>query len=198
MKNIVIIGCGGHSNSCIEILESEKKFSIYGFVCKDKKRNYSGYKILGDDKILKSLKKKCKNALIGIGQIKNYKKRLALFNLLKKEGYNLPTVISKYSLVSKKSKIFEGTIIMKGAIINKNVEIGKNCIINTGAIIEHDSKVGSNCHVSTGAIINGGSKVGNNCFIGSGSVVSENVKIPNNQIIPSMTRVTKRYFLTKK
>ena len=38
MKNIVIIGCGGHSNSCIEILESNKNFSIYGFVCKDKKK----------------------------------------------------------------------------------------------------------------------------------------------------------------
>lgn len=195
MKKIIIIGCGGHANSCIEILETEKKFSILGLVCESKKKNYSEYKILGNDKKLRFLQKKCKNALIGIGQIKNYKKRYNLFKTLKKEGYNLPTIISKYSLVSKNSKIHEGTIVMKGVIINKNTEIGKNCIINTGAIIEHDVKIGSNSHISTGVILNGGSTVGNNCFIGSGSVINENVKIPSNQIIPSMTKVTKKFFL---
>ena len=64
------------------------------------KKKYSGYKILGNDKKLKLIKKKCKNALIGIGQIHNYKKRLKLFNLLKKEGFNLPTIISKYAPAS--------------------------------------------------------------------------------------------------
>ena len=196
MKKIIVLGCGGHANSCIEILETEKKFLIFGLICKNKKK-YSGYKILGDDKKLKLIKKKCKNALIGIGQIHNYKKRLMLFNLLKKEGFNLPTIISKYSIVSKKSKILEGTIVMKGVVINKNVEIGRNCIINTGAIIEHDAIIGSNCHVSTGAIVNGGSTIGNNCFIGSGSVINESVKIPDNQIIPSMTKVTKKYLFKK-
>ena len=198
MKDIIILGCGGHANSCIEILESEKKFNVLGLICKTEKKKYSGYKILGNDKKLKLIKKKCKNALIGVGQIKNYQKRLKLFNILKKEGYNLPKIVSKYYLIYKKSKILEGTIIMKGVIINKNVQIGKNCIINTGAIIEHDAKVGSNSHISTGVILNGGSTVGNNCFIGSGSVINENINIPDNQIIPSMTKVTTRYYSKKK
>ena len=89
MKKIIIIGCGGHANSCIEILETEKKFFIFGLICKGTKK-YLGYKILGDDKKLKLIKKKCKNALIGIGQIQNYKKRLKLFNLLKKKDLICP------------------------------------------------------------------------------------------------------------
>ena len=39
MKKIIIIGCGGHANSCIEIIENSKEFKIYGLVCDKKKEN---------------------------------------------------------------------------------------------------------------------------------------------------------------
>ena len=32
MNNIILIGAGGHANSCIEVLRTEKKFNIAGFV----------------------------------------------------------------------------------------------------------------------------------------------------------------------
>ena len=168
MKKIVIIGCGGHANSCVEILENKRGYSILGFICNNKNKKNLDYKILGNDGKISIIKKKCKNALIGVGQIKDYKKRLRLFNLLKKEGFNIPKVIAKTAYVSKNVKILEGTIVMNKAFINKNVYIGKNSIINTGAIIEHDVKIGSNCHISTGVIVNGGTVIGDNCFVGSG------------------------------
>ena len=37
MKNIILIGAGGHCNSCIDVIELEKKYKIIGLV-DDKKR----------------------------------------------------------------------------------------------------------------------------------------------------------------
>ena len=191
MKKIIIIGCGGHASSCIEVIEHSKKYEIYGLVCEKKSNKYSNYKILGNDKSLESIKKKCSNALIGIGQIKTFKIREKLFKILKKKGFKLPSIIAKSSFVSNFSKIGESTIVMNNAFINRNALVEKNTIINTGAIIEHDVQIGSNCHISTGSIINGGAKIGDGTFVGSGSVINQGVTVGRNCIISSLTKIKK-------
>ena len=47
------------------------------------------YKILGKDEDLKQIFKKYKSALVTIGFIKDYEKRLKTFKKLKKIGFNL-------------------------------------------------------------------------------------------------------------
>ena len=177
MKKILLIGGGTHFNSCIDVINSQKKFKILGFV--DKKNIFLKRKIkwLGTDKNLKFLRKKVSNVLIAIGQIRDLDIREKLFNKLSKLKYKFPVIISKNTYISNLSKIGIGSIVMHGSIINSNVKIGKNCIINTGSIIEHDVEIGDHCHISTGAIINGGTKIGNNTFIGSGSVIKQNINI---------------------
>jgi sugar O-acyltransferase (sialic acid O-acetyltransferase NeuD family) len=191
MKKIIIIGCGGLANSCIEIIEQLPSFKIYGLICKSKKKMIGEYKVLGDDNSIKQIIKKCKNAFIAIGQIKSFKTRRKIFKLLKNEGFKLPKVISKTAYVSKHSQIGEGSIIMNKVFINRNVLVGNNTIINTGAIIEHDTKIGSNCHISTGTIINGGVTIADGTFIGSGTVINENIKIGKNCIISSQSKIKK-------
>ena len=39
MKKILIIGCGGHAKSCVEILEKLKEYQIIGLVNRDKHIN---------------------------------------------------------------------------------------------------------------------------------------------------------------
>ena len=189
MKKIIIIGCGGHTKSCIEIIEQSKEFKIYGLVCEKKIKQFDKYKILGNDNSLDIIKRKCRNALIGIGQIKSYRLREKLFKILKKKGFKLPIIFAKNSYVSKLSRVGEGTIIMHNVFINRNVSIGKNTIINTGAIIEHDVSIGSIFHISTGAIINGGVKINDGSFVGSGSVVNQGVNIGKNCIISSSKKI---------
>ena len=41
MKNIVIIGSGGHANSLIDLIESSKKFKIIGYFDQKKKTRKS-------------------------------------------------------------------------------------------------------------------------------------------------------------
>ena len=184
MKKIILIGAGGHAKACIDVIEEENKSKIIGIVEKVKtKKKFVNYPIIGIDKDLKKIKKKCSNAIITVGQIKNLSLRASLFNNLISLGFNLAIIISPQSYISKKAKVNNGSIVMHKAVVNSYAEIGSNCIINSSSLIEHGVKVGNHTHVSTGAILNGDCKVGNNSFIGSGTIVKEGVKIGNRCII---------------
>lgn len=178
MKQILLIGGGGHCKSVIDVIELEGKYKIAGII--DKKeligQEVFGYKIIGCDGDLGELIDTYKYAIITVGQIKSNSLKVKLFNKTKELGYILPVIISPLAYVSKYSRIDDGTVIMHQALVNANATIGKNCIINTKALIEHDSTVKDNCHISTGAIINGGVVVKENTFVGSNATTKEYIK----------------------
>ena len=191
MKKIILIGAGGHCNSCIDVIELEKKYKIVGLVDKKVKIKNQKYKILENDRNLKMLLSKSKFAHITLGQINNSKKREELFYNLKKIGYKFPSIISPLAYVSPKAKIGEGTIVMHGAIINRGAEIGKNSIINSKALVEHDAIVGNNCHLATRSTLNGGVFLGSNSFIGSHTVLKQNIKVGKNCFVNANLFVNK-------
>lgn len=179
MDKLLLIGAGGHCQSCIEVIEQNNKYLIAGIVdpfINDKKK--FGYKIFHDENFVDYFKN-VKFAFITLGLIKrsDIKKRETYFHNLKQIGFKFPVLKAKTSYISKNSKINEGTIIHNNVIINSGTKIGFNSIINTGSIIEHDTIIGNNTHISTGVIINGKCNIGNNSFIGSGSVIPNNVSL---------------------
>jgi sugar O-acyltransferase (sialic acid O-acetyltransferase NeuD family) len=181
MKKIILLGSGGHSKACIDVIESEKKFKIIGLV--DNKKKYDslfGYKILGNETELKFISKKTNFALIAIGHLKDNTIRENLYKKAKYFKFNYPTIISPLAYVSKHATIGAGTIVMHGSIVNAGATIAENCIINSNSLIEHDVKIESHCHISTGAIVNGGVYIKKNSFIGSGSVMKQNIIIGKN------------------
>ena len=186
MKNIILIGAGGHANSVYDVVMSTKKFKIEKIL--DNKsgiqnKNFYGKKIYQTESFLKEKIIK-KNIHLSFGSIYNLKKRFDLINKLeKKKIYIFPTIISPKSYIARNVTILDGSIIMHNSIINSGSTLLKNVVVNTKAIIEHDVRIGNNSHISTGAIVNGGVQIGNNCFVGSGSIIRENVSIPNNTFI---------------
>ena len=185
MDNIILIGSGGNTRSCIDVIEVSGKYKIVGIVEKNGTNfEYNlGYPVIGIDNDLENIRNKYSLALICVGQIKSAKTRINLYEKLKKLNFELPIIVSPRSHVSKSSKIGHGTIIMHDVLINANVKIGNNCIINNKSLIEHDSSIGDHSHISTGAIINGGVTVGNESFIGSGAITKEYISIGDNAVI---------------
>jgi sugar O-acyltransferase (sialic acid O-acetyltransferase NeuD family) len=185
MKEILLIGGGGHCKSVIDVIECEGKFQIAGIIDKADliENNVLGCPVIGDDSDLDDLVKIYSYAIITIGQIKSPEPRKSLFNLAKKAGFIMPSVISPRAYISKHALIGDGVVVMHGAIINANASIGDNCIINSKALIEHDSKVSENCHISTNVTINGGVLVNSGCFVGSGAIIKESIVIAENSFI---------------
>ena len=192
-KKIILIGAGGHSQSCIDVIESEGKFKIVGLIDNLKKigTKISGYEVMGKDKELEKFKNLANYAFITIGQIKSPNLREKSFNTLKKYGFKIPYICSPKSIISKHYKITEGVIVHHGAIINSGTEIGRNCIINTNSLIEHDCKIGEFSHISTSVVINGDAVIGKRTFVGSGSIIKNSIKIRGNSIIPMGSRIFK-------
>jgi sugar O-acyltransferase (sialic acid O-acetyltransferase NeuD family) len=185
LKEIILIGAGGHAKSCIEIIESNGEYSIAHVVGRksDLNREIHGHTVRHTDEDLVELSRKFKWAFIAIGQIRDPQPRMDLVESLSALGYQFPAILARTAQVSRTSKIGAGTIVMNGAIVNADCIIGANVIVNSGSIIEHDVVVGDNCHISTRVTLNGGVKVGQKTFVGSGTLVSNGIEIGENSFV---------------
>ena len=185
MKDIILIGGGGHCKSVIDVIEKEGQFKIAGIVDKPEflGSDILGYSVIGNDSDLGNLAKKYQYALITVGQIKSPLLRIKLFELAEKSGFTLPSIISPRAYISKHAMVGKGVVIMHDVLINANAKIGDNCIINSKVLIEHDCSISKHCHISTNATINGGVTVKPGCFIGSGAITKESIIIAKNSFI---------------
>ena len=185
MKEIILIGGGGHCKSVIDVIEQEGKFQIIGIVDKPELLGVKvlGYPVIGNDSDLVDLSKKYRYALVTVGQIKSSSLRVKLFKLAVKVGLTMPNVISPRAYVSKHAMIGQGTVIMHDALVNANAKIGENCIINSKALIEHDAIIEDFCHIATNAVINGAAIVRQGSFLGSGVITKQGVKVEKNSFI---------------
>ena len=113
MDNIILIGSGGNTRSCIDVIETSGEYKIVGIVEKngvDFEENL-GYPVIGVDDDLENIRSKYSIALISVGQIKSAEIRLKLYKKLKKLNFKLPTIISPRAHVSSSSKIGSASIL---------------------------------------------------------------------------------------
>jgi len=174
MKKIVIFGAGGHSLVIIDLIKELNEYTIVGIYDDNKDGDFDGIPILGqiDDNIIEN----ADEYIIGIGDDKIRKKIYEQFS-------NLPwaTLIHPKSIVSKNTRINEGSVILAGAIIQAGVSIGKHCIINSfssicpGVTICGNVNIGELTFIGANSTIIQRITVGNNCIVGAGSVIIKNV-----------------------
>ena len=191
MKQVLLVGAGGHCKSCIDVIEQIGEWQIAGIV--DRKdsgvTDVLGYPVMGSDEELPELRKTYEFAFVTVGQIASPELKIKLFNKLKDLDFKQPGLVSPLAYVSKHATIGEGTIVMHYSIVNAAAKVGDNCIINSKALIEHDAVVESHCHISTVATINGGVIVGGQSFIGSHATTKQTITIPPKSFIKAGTVV---------
>lgn len=185
MQKLILLGGGGHCKSCIDVIEQEGKYQIFGILDKEELvgQKILGYDYIGTDDDISKFVNEDYTFLITVGQIKTSSIRQKLFSLLSKNSAQIATVISPRAYVSKHADIGKGTIIMHDALVNASALIGKNCIINSKALIEHDVNIEDFCHIATSAIINGGAIVREGTFFGSNAVSKEYITIKKDGFI---------------
>ena len=176
---IILIGAGGHSHACIDVLEQQDKYQIAGLVGTPDEMHvcHLGYNVIAIDEDLPRLVAEYQHAHIAVGQLASAGTRRRLYQQVAALGFQLPVLISPHAYVSAHACIGPGTIVMHGAIINAGANVGDNSIINTRSLVEHDAVVGDHCHISTGAIVNGGVNIGMGSFVGSGSAIKEGISL---------------------
>lgn len=190
-KKLLLIGGGGHCHSVLDSVLKLNEYDAIGIV------DYSndtvnGIPVVGKDEDLPCLRKnRWTDAFITVGSVGNTSLRHRLFQMVKNEGFTVPSIVDPTAIVANDAEIDEGCFIGKGAIVNAGSKIGKAAIINTGAIIEHDCIVGEFAHISPGAVLCGQVTVGNDTHIGADSVVRQQIEIGNNSLIGAGSVVVK-------
>jgi len=186
VKDIILIGGGGHCQSVIDTIESSNMYNIIGILDLPTKvgLKISGVEIIGTDEMLETyFNQGIKCAAITLGSIGDATQRKRLYNYAANIGFEFPTITDKTAIIGKDVKIEDGVFIGKGCIINVGSNIEKQAIINTGAIIEHDCRIGAFCHIGPGATLSGNVWVSEDAHIGTNSTIIQNIKIGNNSLI---------------
>ena len=191
MKSLLLIGCGGHARSLIELIESASDWQIYGLVGLPEQvgKRVLGYPVLGCDDDLTALRDQCPTAVLAIGQIANPAPRQQLAIALEELGFHFPVLISPHAVISSHAQLGPGTTVGHGVIVNAGAVVGSHCILNTRALLEHDVQIGDHCHISTGVLVNGGVTVGSGSFIGSGAIIREELYLPPLTVVGAGKRV---------
>lgn len=189
MKDIIVVGGGGHAKVVISIIK-KNMYRIIGYT--DIKNNGSllGVSHLGNDEIVSEYPSSTLLAL-GIGQLKDSIFRKKVVSFFATKGFQFETITSPYTIINEEVCIGQGTVIMDGVVINSETSIGKFCIINTRSSIDHDCSIGDFTHIAPGATICGGVKIGDDSMVGSGVTIIQNLKIGRNTIIGAGSVVTK-------
>jgi sugar O-acyltransferase (sialic acid O-acetyltransferase NeuD family) len=187
MRDIVIIGGGGHAKVILSIIRKSTDYNIVGYTDIRDFENLPGCLFLGQDSVLEKIiqdnPRTC--AVIGLGMLDRIQsqKRIQLYGFLNRLGYELLEIISPDATINEEVSIGNGTVVMDGVIVNTGVQVGCGVILNTNSSVDHDCNIGDFSHIAPGATICGSVNVGNNVFIGAGSVISQGITIAEDSII---------------
>lgn len=141
MKNLLIIGAGGHGKVVAEVAE-ECGYTQVAFL------DDNSPDAIGKIADLEKFRNQFECAFVGIG---NNRFRAELIGRLENEGYRVPVLIHPTAYVSRSAVIGKGTVIEPKAIVNANTMVVSGCIVQVGGIVDHDVILGDCVHISTRA-----------------------------------------------
>lgn len=184
MSKLLLIGGGGHCHSVIDSVLNADLYDEIGIVDYNDSCSYAGVSVIGtDDDIPSLIQQGWDNAFVTVGSVGDTMVRRSLYQMLRKYGIHIPSVVDLTAVIANDAVISEGSYIGKRAVVNSGVHIGECGIINTGAVIEHDCKIGQFAHISSGAVLCGQVSVGDDTHVGAGSVVRQGINIGHYSLI---------------
>jgi UDP-perosamine 4-acetyltransferase len=189
LKQLIILGAGGHAKVAIELFREANEFDIMGCLDQTQSGFVGGVPILGDDSLLPSLRKKgVTHAFVAVG---DNTIRASLGKKLCDEGFTLANALAGSARISPSARIGTGVALMHGVVINAESVIADFAIINTNATVDHDCHIGLAAHIAPGAVLTGNVKVGSMALIGAGSCILPNVSIGDRALVGAGAVVTK-------
>lgn len=180
MKNLAILGAGGHGKVAANIAE-QLGWNIHFFdLAYPEVKECGPWEVLGDEASLIKHAANYDAIFVAIGSNKIRAKKQKEF---KKRGFTITSLISPNATLSEYIEIGDGVLVVDNACINIGTVLADGVIINTGANIDHDNHIGAFSHISPGVNLAGEVVIGELCWVGIGSSVIHQKNIANNVIV---------------
>jgi sugar O-acyltransferase (sialic acid O-acetyltransferase NeuD family) len=190
MKQLVVIGAGGHARPVIDVAMS-LGYEIIGIIDVDytgAQETLMGVDVIGGMEKLTDFVPSLVMVFIAVG---DNNKRKAITEKVMSYNFDIPSLVHNSSIISHSVMMGKGVFINAGAIINAMAAIGSGAIINTGAIVDHESLIGDFSHVAPGVSIAGRVAIGSCSFIGVGTSVIDKINIGENVIVGAGSTIIK-------
>ncbi|PZG43574.1 acetyltransferase [Listeria ivanovii] len=186
VKQVILVGDGGHSKVVQECLMQQKEYTIIGTL----DNNYTTYEKVDEQfrAPFTDYEKYKADDVYWFIAIGNNNTRATIAEKLGNVSY--ATIIHPTAVISQKSVLEQGSIVMPHAIIQPAAIIRKHVIVNTAAIIEHDVIIDEYAHISPRATITGGVKIGVCVHVGA-AVVTPQVSLGDYSTIGAGAVVTR-------
>lgn len=181
MKDIVIVGAGGHACEIVWLAQRCRR-KVKGFLddtLEKQGKDFLGIPVLG---LIESRNNylDC-DFIIAIGNPRSRKK--IIDNFFSGAIYSYATLIDPSSLLGENIKVGEGSMICAGSILTINVEIGKHCIVNINSTLSHGSKLLNYVTIAPNVSISGDVSIKNLVEVGANSSIREKITIHDGAII---------------
>lgn len=197
LKEVVIVGAGGHGKVVADALVSHPKngihYTVLGLVDDDRAKaraRIEGRPVLGTLAALDRLKADHAKLAV-IVAIGDNARRRTIFDDLEARGFEFVGAVHRSAVLADTVELGRGVLIAAGAVVNSDARIEDGAILNTGCRVDHDVVVGVHAHVAPGANLCGGARVGSGVLIGVGASVLPAVTIGDGVIVGAGAAVTK-------
>jgi UDP-perosamine 4-acetyltransferase len=184
---VVGLGAGGHARVVIEALRAIGGYDVVALLdpgVRVRGTTVLGIAVTGDDATLEDWKRRgVRHAFVGVGSVGDAGPRRRLYELARRQGFELVRAIHPSAIVSASAELGDGPSVLAGAVINAGAWLGANVLVNTGAIVEHDCRVGDHVHIATGARLASTVEVDEGAHVGIGASVRQLVRIGRGAVV---------------
>jgi sugar O-acyltransferase (sialic acid O-acetyltransferase NeuD family) len=197
MRDIVVIGAGGHGKEVVFLIEEinrelqETEWQILGYIDADLTRDHTGtlkYRIIGDDDYLANFDRET-HVAFGLGTTSTVSR---LFQRLSRYKHiRFPNLFYPGTIMDRERVAWGvGNIVCAGNIFTTDIVVGNCNLFNRSGNYGHDVVIGDCCIFNPGVIISGGVRIGNGCMIGTGATILQYLNVGSGATIGAGAVVT--------
>ncbi|HST19717.1 MAG TPA: acetyltransferase [Blastocatellia bacterium] len=175
MKQIVIIGAGGHGREVADIARHQAQVNgeieVLGFIDDNRDlrgQSLDGLPVLGDWSWFESADRESTAVVCAVGSPQICRRLVERANAL---GLSFASVISPLARISSFARLGQGVTIFPDVVINTGAFIDSYSILNVAVTVSHDAMVGRYSNINPGARLAGNVTIGEGCYIGMGANV---------------------------
>lgn len=175
MKQIVIIGAGGHGREVADIArhqaQAHKTVEVLGFIDDNRDlhgQSQDGLPVLGDWSWFESADLKDVTIVCAVGSPPVCRRLVERANAL---GLSFASVISPLAHISPLARLGRGVTVFPNVVVNTGAFVDSYSILNIAATVSHDVTVGRYCNINPGVHLAGNVMIGEGCYVGMGTNV---------------------------
>ncbi|BAU28095.1 sugar O-acyltransferase (sialic acid O-acetyltransferase NeuD family) [Aneurinibacillus soli] len=197
MKQILIIGAGGHGREIAQLVRDinrkSNSWELLGYLDENKSLTnqwLNGFPVLGTLDLLQLELYRSVYVICAIGKVQVRKK---LVNHLKNKfsWVKFATLIHPTAVVGDEIVIGEGSVICANSVVTTNVTLGQHVLINYGCTIGHDSLLEDFATILPGSNLSGNVTIRTCVEVGTGTAIIPGVEIKANTIVGAGAVVTR-------